>query len=162
MNDLSCPYFCVWLKAQELGVVRQCTGESALCEQWLVRVSFGAGLAGVSPFCCHSSSACALPSQGKSAAVELWLWVCLDGEILSSLRERGFHFQEDLSPQLEFSERRRTLSVVNPAVSPGCEELRLLLTQEEIFNNWSHYCCWQWLWIIICLAWGQFCYWLTD
>lgn len=36
-----------------------------------MRVSFGAGLAGVSPFCGHSSDACALPSKGESAAVEL-------------------------------------------------------------------------------------------
>lgn len=69
VNDLSCPYFCVWLKMKEVGAVRRCTEESALL--WAVRVSFGAGLAGVSLFCGHSSDAWALPSKGKSAGVEL-------------------------------------------------------------------------------------------
>lgn len=111
VNDLSCPYFCVWLKVKELGVVKQCTEKSSLLWAVTVRVSFGAGLAGVFPFCDHSSNASTLPSKGKSAGVEplplglLSAHPWQDGEKLFSLREGGFQFQEDLSAQLEFSER---------------------------------------------------------
>jgi len=87
-----------------------------------------------------ASDACALPGKGTSARAELALTVRLlsthpgkEDEILSSLREGGFRQLcvcplEYLSPELGFPEMRVTYCLWSIRLTPGCKELRLLIT----------------------------------